>query len=268
GASARSATGEVPASETAVAFVFADASAALDGALAELFAHEPAFRHAFDECQRLAGASATSRDVQCVAIEYALARLWTTWGVAPQIAMGHGAGAMVAAVVAGVLSIDDAIAVAASGERREAILRSLRFNAPAIPIVSTLTGDWLPPDQATGADYWIAALDATREPAPASDALQSLDASVITLAVSPAAANASAARLLGGELSRRTISTLRDGVAAIESIFCALAELWVRGVHVDWATLHAGERRARVPLPTYPFERKRYWVDPAPIEPP
>jgi acyl transferase domain-containing protein/acyl carrier protein len=46
-----------------------------------------------------------------------------------------------------------------------------------------------------------------------------------------------------------------------------LGRLWLAGVDVDWAALHAPERRRRVPLPTYPFERQRFWVDPLPPEP-
>jgi acyl transferase domain-containing protein len=41
----------------------------------------------------------------------------------------------------------------------------------------------------------------------------------------------------------------------------ALAELWLDGARPDWQAFHAGERRRRVPLPTYPFERRRYWLD-------
>ena len=42
----------------------------------------------------------------------------------------------------------------------------------------------------------------------------------------------------------------------------AIAHLWVGGVSIDWARFHDGERRRRVVLPTYPFERKRYWIEP------
>ncbi|HEX5759074.1 MAG TPA: amino acid adenylation domain-containing protein [Thermoanaerobaculia bacterium] len=42
-----------------------------------------------------------------------------------------------------------------------------------------------------------------------------------------------------------------------------LARLWVAGAEVDWSSLHGGERRLRVPLPSYPFQRQRYWIGPA-----
>ena len=44
----------------------------------------------------------------------------------------------------------------------------------------------------------------------------------------------------------------------------ALGRLWIEGIAIDWEAFGAGERRLRVPLPTYPFERQRYWVDAAP----
>ncbi len=43
----------------------------------------------------------------------------------------------------------------------------------------------------------------------------------------------------------------------------ALGKLWLSGARIDWSSLWAGQRRCRIPLPTYPFERQRYWIDPA-----
>ena len=40
----------------------------------------------------------------------------------------------------------------------------------------------------------------------------------------------------------------------------ALGRLWLAGVPVDWDAYHGGERRRRVPLPGYPFQRERYWL--------
>ncbi len=44
----------------------------------------------------------------------------------------------------------------------------------------------------------------------------------------------------------------------------ALGRLWLAGVRVDWAGLYSQERRQRLPLPTYPFERQRHWLEPRP----
>ena len=47
-----------------------------------------------------------------------------------------------------------------------------------------------------------------------------------------------------------------------EHLLWAIGKMWVAGARPDWAALHEGARR-RVPLPTYPFERKRFWIEPA-----
>ena len=63
-----------------------------------------------------------------------------------------------------------------------------------------------------------------------------------------------------------SLPTLRERRSDIESMFETLAQLWMHGVAVNWRTVHDQERRARVPLPTYPFERESYWIDPIPPE--
>ena len=62
-----------------------------------------------------------------------------------------------------------------------------------------------------------------------------------------------------------TPATMRradEGGSDVEVLLAAVGRLWIAGVEVDWGRLHGGERRRRVALPTYPFERQRYWIDP------
>jgi acyl transferase domain-containing protein len=40
-----------------------------------------------------------------------------------------------------------------------------------------------------------------------------------------------------------------------------LGQLWLAGIEIDWSKFYAGQQRYRVPLPTYPFERQRYWIE-------
>ena len=54
--------------------------------------------------------------------------------------------------------------------------------------------------------------------------------------------------------------TPRDGSSDRASLVSALGGLWLAGVEIDWTQVHDGERRRRVPLPTYPFERRSYWI--------
>ncbi len=73
-----------------------------------------------------------------------------------------------------------------------------------------------------------------------------------------------ASGVVRGDDSEPRRAQLPPADARGEALRSALAELgrqWAAGAVADWAALHAGERRRRVPLPTYPFERRRYWVD-------
>ncbi|MCP4230783.1 MAG: hypothetical protein GY771_11660, partial [bacterium] len=45
-----------------------------------------------------------------------------------------------------------------------------------------------------------------------------------------------------------------------------VGEIWLYGVSIDWFEFYAGEKRHRIPLPTYPFERRRYWSDEDPFK--
>ncbi len=61
------------------------------------------------------------------------------------------------------------------------------------------------------------------------------------------------------------VSSLRhaqEQASDVATTQIAMARQWVAGVAIDWNGLHAGERRRRVALPGYPFERQRYWVSP------
>ena len=61
------------------------------------------------------------------------------------------------------------------------------------------------------------------------------------------------------------IASLRDSKEKTDDVTAllkGLGNLWLAGVEIDWAGVHGGAARHRVPLPTYPFERQRYWVDP------
>jgi acyl carrier protein len=68
------------------------------------------------------------------------------------------------------------------------------------------------------------------------------------------------------------LSSLRPpGIVQSDTVFVlnTLGQLWLSGVTVDWSGFYAYERRQRLPLPTYPFQRQHYWVEPsAPSVPP
>ncbi|MCP4661562.1 MAG: amino acid adenylation domain-containing protein [bacterium] len=215
------------------------------------------------------------------ATEYALARLWTSWGVAPAAMIGHGLGECVAACFAGVLSLEDAVAMVAlrgrllAGVPRDAIpdpivdefrtyLGTLRLQAPAIPIVSSVTGRWLAEADATDPDYRIRHLRGT---AHFSEAVETVLAEGDRMLLEVGPGRTLAALVEGRSSATQAIqASMRSSdeeVSDVAFLLGTLGELWLAGLRPDWTTLHVAVRRYRLPLPTYPFERRRFWVDPS-----
>ncbi len=355
-----------PVQHSEVVFLFPGQGAQYAGMGRELYAHEPAFRAAFDECVEALGEHAgfDLREVvfgddasallptavmqpATFAIEYALARLWLSCGIAPVAMIGHSVGEFVAATLAGVFQLRDGIRLVA---RRGALMQaqpeggmlSVRLplatlqarlpadlslaaeNAPSacvvsgphaaiesfrtaleadgiacrplktshafhsammdavlapfrdelagitfgplqLPLVSTASGDWLDVVQAGSVEYWSRHL---REPVRFSTALgQVLGASArVLLEVGP--------RATLSTLARQHLGARHSGIVAVPSLDDtpaselaafqrAVGQLWCRRVAIDPARFDRRQRRQRVRLPTYPFERQRCWLEAA-----
>ncbi|NPC81470.1 SDR family oxidoreductase, partial [Pyxidicoccus fallax] len=193
---------------------------------------------------------------------YALARLWMTWGVQPESLLGEGVGELVAACLAGVLPLEDALALAvARGGGAEPVLNGHALKAPEVPLYSAATGALLTADEATRAATW---LEVASRPSKVTDALRELvkESTRVLLAVGAPGALVESARSLAG--TRAVLASLSaDATPAPAAVLTTLGRLWLEGVEVDWEGLYEGQSRRRVPLPTYPFERQRYWVAPA-----
>ena len=140
----------------------------------------------------------------------------------------------------------------------------VKLNPPAIPYISNVTGAWITADEACSPDYYAHHLrEAVRFHAGITELMTEPDRVFVE-----AGPGGLLKQAIGGRsahsISNPVIETLpRKNEESAESsvLLSALAQLWVNGVSVDWDRLHEGEIRNRVPLPTYPFERQRYWVD-------
>ena len=140
---------------------------------------------------------------------------------------------------------------------------------PTLPIVSTATGDWLDAATAMSPEYWARHL---REPVRFATAIgRFADAPArILLEVGPRTTLATLARQHPGlqKLHVGAVSSLADNAHDERSALCAATgQLWCRGAAIDLAALDRRELRLRLELPTYPFQRQRYWVEPAAAEP-
>ncbi|MBI2948516.1 MAG: aminotransferase class III-fold pyridoxal phosphate-dependent enzyme, partial [Verrucomicrobia bacterium] len=354
-----------------VVFMFPGQGAQCVNMGAELYRAEPVFREHLDHCAEIlkpylrrdlrevlypsegkadtaAGELGQTQITQpaLFAVEYALARLWMSWGVQPQAMIGHSVGEYVAGCLAGVFSVEDALRLVAERARlvqarpggamvavrlREEEVRAylndrlsvaainapalcivsgpfdaveeferrikakglasrrldtshafhspmmdaviepftelvqrIKLGEPAIPCVSTVTANWITAAEATDPAYWGAHL---RRTVRFADALALLlkDPRHVLLEVGPGQTLAGLARQHPGKSPDQTVlASLPASIekaAELPTILNALGGLWLSGVNVDWLSFYEHNRPRHVALPTYPFDRKRYWIE-------
>ena len=285
-------------------------------------------------------------------IEYALAKLWMSWGIVPKAVIGHSLGEYAAACVAGVFSLEDALELVARRARMiqelpggamlavplsadavkpylidgavvatinapemvtvagtedsveavrakleaagivarrlaathafhspmldplaapvEALVGRMRLKAPAIPFVTNVTGTWITPAEATDPRHWSRHM---REPVQFERGVAELlrEPGRVLLEVGPGQTLSTFVRQRPARedgQAAQVIPTVRypyDRTPDAAFLLGALGRLWLAGVTPDWTAFHEGERLRKVPLPTYPWDKQRYWVDaPAP----
>jgi phthiocerol/phenolphthiocerol synthesis type-I polyketide synthase E len=143
-------------------------------------------------------------------------------------------------------------------------VRKIRLNAPKIPFLSCVTGTWIRPDEAQQPEYWSRQM---RRPVQFDAGLTEFlrGENRVLLDVGPG----QTLRRLALRKSRshelcRVVGAMPPSADGSEqrTALTALTELWESGVSVNWAALRRGEAR-RVSLPTYPFERSRFWINPS-----
>jgi len=140
---------------------------------------------------------------------------------------------------------------------------ALPMRPPEIPLLSEITGQPLAADEATSAAYWARHLRHTVRFGDALDTLFAAPGRVI-LEVGPGHALTGIVRRHphrpADALAMPTLPHPEEDTSDLVTALTAVGQLWAAGTDVDWPALHEGQLRHRVPLPTYPFERKRYVV--------
>jgi phthiocerol/phenolphthiocerol synthesis type-I polyketide synthase E len=125
-----------------------------------------------------------------------------------------------------------------------------------------VTGNWIGKEEARSAEYWV---QHVRQGVRFGEGVKELlaDPQRIFLEVGPGQALVRAAKQQArGNPARIFLSSFTTAEASDSLMIQTLGQLWLAGAAVDWNKFHAGDRRRRVPLPTYPFERQRYWIEP------
>ncbi len=144
------------------------------------------------------------------------------------------------------------------------LVASVGAKPPVVPYVSNLTGTWATEAQATSPAYWVEQMCSAVRLA---EGLETLCAGGAPLLVELGPGQSLSALALQHPAARGAVvlPSMRHAHQADDDVAVfarAAAKLWVSGADLDGGAPYAGERRRRVPLPTYPFERQRYWVDP------
>ncbi|MFN6517004.1 MAG: SDR family NAD(P)-dependent oxidoreductase [Nostoc sp. CreGUA01] len=286
-------------------------------------------------------------------IEYALAQLFMEWGIRPEAMIGHSIGEYVAATIAGVFSLEDALEIVAKrgllmqqlstgsmlatklpekeiqllleaeasykdsleiavinspsacvvSGTNEAVatlqkqlssqevecrllhtshafhsgmmspileefvqwVSKFQLNQPRIRFISNVTGSWITNEQAMNPSYWGQHL---RETVRFSDGISILlkQFEGVFLEVGPGHTLSTLTKQHLDRSAKQIVLTslrhVKEQVSDSNLLLQTLGRLWLRGVNIDWSGFYTHEFRHRLPLPTYPFERQRYWIEP------
>ncbi len=145
----------------------------------------------------------------------------------------------------------------------EQVAASITYSPPQIPIVSNLTGEALSAEQATDPAYWVAQV---RQPVRFGAGIEHLTehgaSAFLELGPDAALSPMAQACLAESETGATVAPLLRQGRPEGRSLLSALAAAHAGGATVAWGKLLAGQGAKRVSLPTYPFQRQRFWLEP------
>jgi acyl transferase domain-containing protein len=198
-------------------------------------------------------------------LEYALFQLWKSWGVEPAIVIGSGIGEYVAGIAAGIFNLEDGLKLviqlgrSTQDKELEQIAKEITYTQPQIPIVSTITGTIATAEIATPA-YW------SRQP---QDPVKFV-ASIETLhqqgcdtfiEVSPKPVLIEKGRQSLPQAEGVWLATLNPEREDWQQLLESLATLYVHGVKIDWFGFDRDYSRSYVQLPTYPWQKERYWIE-------
>ena len=340
----------------------------------DLYSTEPVFAEAIDKCadileplldfriqnalfarqddeESVAFASGKLDEIEVTlttisSVEYALAKLWMSWGILPAAMLGHSLGEYMAACVAGVMSLEDALHLVyhrcnlvtgipggamlalpiPEKEARELLnenlslaaingisdtvisgppeavdelqklmeakeiecrrvklpyafhshmiepiinpflreVHKIKLKKPEIPFLSNVTGTWVSEEEITNPEYWAKHLRNTVQFEAGLKKLLESDEDAVFLECGPGRTLSSLTRRHPLGKNRLSLMGLRHSEDEIDdnaAVLNTLARLWVAGVDIDWKSFHATETRRRLPLPTYPFQHRRFWLD-------
>jgi acyl transferase domain-containing protein/acyl carrier protein len=149
-------------------------------------------------------------------------------------------------------------------ERFAGHVSRINLKPPRIPFVSNVTGNWITDSDATDPNYWSRQL---REPVRFAEGLRVLldEPDSALLEIGPGRTLGSIAQRSRNTVANQiVVSSMRhpdERTEDVQFLVNSLGQLWLAGVAIDWDGFYSREERRKVQLPTYPFERQRYWIE-------
>jgi amino acid adenylation domain-containing protein len=143
-------------------------------------------------------------------------------------------------------------------------VKTVPLSEPRIPLVSSVTGEWARPGELTDPGYWARHVRSTVQFSKAVQVLLAEPGQVL-LECGPRRTCVALALQHRPKNPTRIIGTMPEGAEPADEhhdILAALGSLWLQGCDLSWSAYHQHEIRRRVGLPSYPFQRRRYWLDP------
>jgi acyl transferase domain-containing protein/acyl carrier protein len=154
----------------------------------------------------------------------------------------------------------------------EEFLGTITYNKPQIPYISNVTGQWIRAEDATDPAYWRKHLAQTVRFAAGIDLLKKKP-NPIFIEIGPGRdLSALLVRHKEKNPDLRSVNLIRPSRQDVTDNYdnyylsSKIGQLWLYGVTVDWEKFHKAEERRRIPLPTYPFEGQKYWLESASLD--
>ena len=285
-----------PQTARRVAFAYAGDATRWAGLGEELYEGEPVARAVLDRCDELLRADRGAPVLEAMfgqsgavdspalaqpvafALECALTALWASVGIQPSAVFGVGTGAMAAAHAAGILTLEEGLRMAAAREAAmavvpgtdgspaaslEAALADIAFAPAQVTLVSSTTGRMIESSEVQDAGYWS---QRSERELPLEQTARTLQEVGIDLVI-----EIGPQRNAGPVLARWSPSAFAEGSSPLsvltgladqsDGFVRAVAKAYEAGLSINLAGLFAGERRSRISLPSYPFQRRRFWFN-------
>ncbi len=256
----------------------------------QLYETQPTFRQALDKCDNLLRPylekplleilypQQPQKSSPCLldqsaysqpalfSIEYALAQLWQSWGIKPDVLLGQNVGEYVAACLAGVFTLEDGLKLIATRGKLiqqspnsdeiidtnfAIVAQEISYSQPQIPLISNVTGKELG-NEITSAEYWVNHL---WESLPLTQSIETLNQEGYEIFLEIGMCRGWETKTL--QKSQLALSLQTEWEQILETV----AKLYIKGVNADWSGLDKDYIREKVALPIYPFQRQSYWIE-------